>query len=167
MMGTALGRSLRLGEDCKNAAPDSESPVTSLTSEGLAAFSLGPVNDNHFISITVWELTFSASAKIRLKQCIKYTFKQQLSCWTCLQHFFQMFISLKRKKAIMSCDPCVVKLDLYCNFISQKNANVKKWTWPQTSLVGPDLLQWRFQFKSNAKHYMTLKIYIFILDKHC
>lgn len=51
MMGTALGRSLRLGEDCKNA--DSESPVTSLTSEGLAAFSLGPVNDNHFISITV------------------------------------------------------------------------------------------------------------------
>lgn len=53
LMGTALGRGLRQGEDCKDATPDSESPVTSLTSKGLAAFSLGPVNDNHFMSITV------------------------------------------------------------------------------------------------------------------
>lgn len=53
LMGIALGKGLRLVDDCKNAGPDSESPATSLTSEGLAAFSLGPVNDNHFISITV------------------------------------------------------------------------------------------------------------------
>ncbi len=53
LMGTALGKGLRLVENCKNAGPDSESPITFLTSEGLAAFSLGPVNDNHFISITV------------------------------------------------------------------------------------------------------------------
>lgn len=57
MMGSALGRGLQLGEDCNKSAPDSESSVKSLTSEGLAAFSPGPVNDKHFMSITVRKFT--------------------------------------------------------------------------------------------------------------
>ncbi len=45
----------------------------------------------------------------------------------------QTFISdvhqFKAKKsyhALIYCDSCVVQLDVYCNFSSQKNANVKK-----------------------------------------
>jgi len=59
LMGSALGRGLRLGEDCNKSAPDSGSPVKSLTSEGIAAFSPGPVNDKHLMSIRVRKRKFT------------------------------------------------------------------------------------------------------------
>lgn len=48
LVATDLGRGLRRGDDCNNPSAFSISPLTgSLTSVGLAPFSLGPVNKKH------------------------------------------------------------------------------------------------------------------------